>query len=150
MKTVGYAHRVDIVALPGQVWTSLTDQKQLARWMGAEARIKPKEGGNFSVLLAPGLDREGLIDVFDAPRRLRLIYASPPELPPFDGAVVEDFLLEPQGSHTILRLLGSGIPDLPGWDAHFGRLRSGSERALGRLKVLTEQMARSPITGEKK
>jgi uncharacterized protein YndB with AHSA1/START domain len=147
MKTVGYAHRVDIAALPGQVWTSLTDQKVLARWMGPDARIKPREGGSFFVTLVPGLTREALIDVFDAPRRLRLIYLAPPELPPFDGAVVEDFLLDPHEGHTILRLLGSGIPDSPGWDAHFVRLRGASERALARLKILTEQLARPAAPG---
>jgi uncharacterized protein YndB with AHSA1/START domain len=149
MKTVGYAHRVDIAALPGQVWTSLTEQKTLGLWMGTDARIKPRQGGNFYVSLAPGLVREGLIDVFDAPRRLRLIYLTPPELPAFDGAVVDDFLLESQGAHTIVRLLASGIPDTTVWNPHYSRLRSAWERALGRLKVLTEQQARALKSGDR-
>ena len=151
MKTVGYAHRIDIAALPSQVWASLTDQKLLARWMGPDVRIKPREGGSFVGSLAPGLAREALIDVFDAPRRLRLIYQSPPDLPPFDGAVVDDYMLDPHANHTIVRLLVSGIPEVRGWDVHYARLRGASERALGRLKVLTEQGARSsaPAGGSK-
>jgi hypothetical protein len=37
-----------------------------------------------------------------------------------------------------VRLLCSGVPDLPEWNTHFVRVRSATERALSRLKTLVE------------
>ncbi len=142
MKTRGYAHRIDIAATPPRVWTALCGPSVLPLWMGIDARIKPQQGGSWSGTLGPGLPREAMIDVFEPPRRLRLIYLPPPELPPWDGAVVDDVLLEGEGDHTILRLLCSGVPDMPEWTAHYMKLRAAAERPLSRLKVLVEQRER--------
>ncbi len=106
------------------------------------ARIKPQKGGHWSVLPAPGLEREAMIDIFDPPRRLRLIYLTPPNLPAFDGAVVEDILLDTEGTDTVVRLLCSGVPDFAQWTPHFGKIRINTERSLARLKVLCEQRER--------
>lgn len=140
MRTRGYAHRVDMRASAATVWRALTDETCLRRWMNPDARIKARAGGSFYGMPAPGLVRDGLIDVFDAPRRLRLIYLPPPDLPAFDGAVVDDYLLEESGGETIVRLLGSGIPDLAEWDNYYRQVRSAQERSLARLKVLSEQL----------
>ena len=142
MGTRGYAHRVDIEAGPAEVWAALTQSELLARWLSPDARIRPRQGGSFSSVPAPGLPRDGLIDVFDTARRLRLIYLPPADLPGFDGAVVDDYLLEANGNETIVRLLGSGIPDSLEWDEHYRRVRVASERALARLKVLVEKLNR--------
>lgn len=144
IRTRGYAHRVDIHAPPAAVWSALLDPTQLARWFGPNPAIKARAGGSFSCVLDPGIEREALIDVFDPPRRLRLVYLTPPEMPPFDGAVVDDFLLEPAGGGTIIRLLGSGIPEGKLWDGYFVKLRNGSERALARLKLLLERPVAPP------
>ena len=89
-------------------------------------------------------DREALIDIFEPNRRLRLVYLSPPQLPAFEGAVVDDFLLEPEASSTIVRLLGSGIPEGKLWDGYYMKLRTQSERALARLKMLMERKVAPP------
>jgi uncharacterized protein YndB with AHSA1/START domain len=141
-KTRGYAHRIDIAAVPPKVWTVLCGPTMLPLWLGTDARIKPQHGGRLSATVAPGLAREAIIDVFDPPRRLRLIYLSPPDLDTFDGAVVDDLLLDTEGDHTIVRLLGSGFPDSQNWNAHYLKVRTVSERSLARLKVLVEQRER--------
>ena len=142
MRTRGYAHRVDIAAGCEAVWAALTTPEQLVQWMSPDARIRARQGGSYTSVPAPGLVRDALIDVFDPPRRLRLLYLPPAHLPAFDGAVADDFLLEADGTHTIVRLLGSGLPDLGEWDDHYRRVRGASERALARLKVLVEQLER--------
>ena len=90
---------------------------------------------------------EAHIDVYDANRRLRLIYLPSDTLPATESAIVADFILEPAaGSATgsILRVLGSGIPDGPQWDTHFKRMKVGWGAALARLKVYVEtQMTKS-------
>jgi hypothetical protein len=80
--------------------------------------------------------------VFDPPRRLRLIYLTPPDLPAFDGAVADDVMLEAVDGRTLVRLLCSGMPDSPEWTAHYLKVRAAAERALARLKVLVEQRER--------
>jgi uncharacterized protein YndB with AHSA1/START domain len=139
LKTRGYAHRADIAAAPELVWVALTRQSLLAKWMAPDAKITARVGGRFASSLAPGLAREALIDVFDPPRRLRLLYLTPKGLPTADGAVVDDFLLDVEGEHTIVRLLGSGFPEEVAWEDHYRQMRSASERALLRLKVLAER-----------
>ncbi|MET0281177.1 MAG: SRPBCC domain-containing protein [Steroidobacteraceae bacterium] len=142
LKTRGFAHRIDIAAQPARVWTVLSSPALLPLWMGADAKIKPQKGGSMSATVAPGLQRDAVIDVFDPPRRLRLIYLTPPQLPVFDGAVVDDVLLDIEDGSTVVRMLCSGVPDLPEWTPHFARLRQSSERMLARLKNLCEQRER--------
>jgi uncharacterized protein YndB with AHSA1/START domain len=143
-KTRGYAHRIDIVAPATSVWLGLLDPALIARWMAPGARVKARAGGSYFVVPEPGFEREAHIDVFEPGRRLRLIYQHPPGLPEFDGAVVEDFLFETDGGSTILRLLGSGIPEGKAWDAYYLKLRFGWERGLARLKVLLEMKGKTP------
>jgi hypothetical protein len=90
---------------------------------------------------------EAHVDVYDANRRMRLIYLPSPTLPATDTAIVADFILEPAtapATGSILRVLGSGIPDGPGWDTQYKRMKLGWGAALTRLKVYVEtQMSRS-------
>jgi uncharacterized protein YndB with AHSA1/START domain len=142
LKTRGYAHRVDIAVAPARVWETICGPSLLPLWIGSDARIRPSKGGHLSVTIAPGLFREAVIDLFEPPRRLRLIYLSPPHLPVFDGAVVDDILLEADGPGTIVRLLCSGMPDLGEWTVYYGKVRMLAERSLARLKVLCEMRER--------
>jgi uncharacterized protein YndB with AHSA1/START domain len=138
VRTRGFAHRVDIQAPPSRVWSALIEPTLLARWFGPGAVVKPKQGGRFHAVLDPGMEREALIDIFEPNRRLRLVFMPPPQMPPFEGAIVEDILLETDGKTTIVRLLGSGVPDGRVWEAHYMKLRTQTERALARLKLLME------------
>jgi uncharacterized protein YndB with AHSA1/START domain len=143
-KTRGYAHRIDIVAPASRVWTALIEPKLLSRWFGPGAEVRPRAGGTFDVNLDPGIPRQASIDVFEPGRRLRLVYLPPAGLPPYDGAMVDDFMLEREGPNTIVRLLGSGIPHEEPWDEYYLKLRVHSERALARLKVLLERKVSPP------
>jgi uncharacterized protein YndB with AHSA1/START domain len=142
LKTRGFAHRIDITVEPPKVWAVLCGPALLPVWAGVGARIKPQKGGHWTIVPTPGLVREAMIDIFDVPRRLRLIYMTPPDLPVFDGAVVEDILLDTEGPNTVVRMLCSGVPDFAAWTPYFGKVRMHSERALARLKVLCEQRER--------
>lgn len=139
MKTRGFAHRIDIAAPAPRVWMALCGPSLLPQWLGPDALMRPQKGGKLAATVAPGLYREAVVDVIDPPRRLRLIYLVPPELPAFDGAVVEDILLEPVGNGTVVRLLCSGVPDTAEWTPHLQKLRMTSERVLGRLRQLCER-----------
>ena len=130
---------MDIAATPAQVWAALCDPAKVPLWLGLDAKVKPRTGGTWVATVAPGLLREAMIDVFEPPRRLRLIYLPPPDLSPAEGAVVDDFLLDSEGESTILRMLCSGVPEASDWTQLFTKVRATSERALSRLKLVVER-----------
>ncbi|MBS0365898.1 MAG: SRPBCC domain-containing protein [Proteobacteria bacterium] len=140
-KERGYAHRVDIAAAAQQVWEALTHSRQLAGWCSPQAHISAREGGLFRACVDRVTEFEAHIDVFDPPRRLRLIYLPAPQLPPTDTVMVDDFLLYPVSGGTIVRQLGSGVSATPEWDTQYLRLRTGWQQAMARLKVFVERQA---------
>src|ERR1700733_5614307 len=142
-KERGYAHRVDILAGAELVWRALTAQEQLVRWCAPAAAIKPRQGGLFRASVDRVSEFEAHIDVFEPPRRLRLMYLPSATLPPSTSVQVDDFIIEPAGRGTIVRLLGSGVPATTEWDTQYLRLRTSWQQALSRLKVFVEQQARS-------
>jgi uncharacterized protein YndB with AHSA1/START domain len=141
-RTRGYAHRVDVAAPMDLLWRGLVAPELLSVWYGKGARVDPRRGGRYCVRSDRDLAREAHIDVFEPGRRLRLIYMPPPDLPPCDAVVVDDFILDLEPGNSVLRLLGSGFPQDEAWDLHYNRLRSGWALALARLKVCIEQQHR--------
>jgi uncharacterized protein YndB with AHSA1/START domain len=139
----GYAHRIDIVADADQVWRALTEAENLARWCSPGAQIRPRQGGLFRASVDRVTELEAHIDVFEPARRMRLIYLPSNALPPTDDPLVDDFILEPRESGTIVRLLGSGIPATEEWLKQYQRLKLGWQQAMTRLKVFTETHLRS-------
>ncbi len=139
-KTRGYAHRLDLRTGLTPVWAALTDSRLLSQWCSPDAVISARPGGLFRARVDRLTELEACIDVFVPGKRLRLIYLPSPALPPADSALVDDFILEPARSGTILRLLGSGVPGDPEWDIPYLRQRSGWQAALVRLRALLESL----------
>ncbi len=153
----GYVHRVDVHAEVTDVWQAMIDPTILARWHVPDVRVDPREGGSYWMRLGPKFEREAHIDIFKPPQRLRLLYLPAPDLPDTGAVPVDDFLLDPDqaasrtsgGPVTVVRLMGSGIPEEREWDPMYIRLRGGWERALLRLKAMFEpgKEAGRPATG---
>jgi uncharacterized protein YndB with AHSA1/START domain len=139
----GYAHRVDILADPSEVWRALTDPGQLTRWCSPGAVIRPPQGGLFRASVDRVTEFEAQIDVFEPARRLRLLYLPYSGLPRGDTVMVDDFILDRVPGGTIVRLLGSGVPAAPEWDTQYWRLRTSWQQALTRLKVFVEKQAKT-------
>jgi uncharacterized protein YndB with AHSA1/START domain len=148
-RTRGYALRADIDAPPSRVWTALTEPVLLTRWLGVEVRIQARKGGHYSATLTNGLVREATIDIFEPPRRLRLMYLPPPDLPALDAVVIDDYLIGREDDSTVVRLLCSGVPEDAEWSAHFSQAKTATERALLRLRILVERQGRPAPTEEK-
>jgi uncharacterized protein YndB with AHSA1/START domain len=142
-KERGYAHRVDILAEPGEVWRALTDNQQLARWCSPDADIRARPGGSFRASVDRVTEFEAHIDVFEPGRRLRLLYLPVPDLPRADSVMVDDFILDRVPGGTIVRLLGSGVPATPEWDTQYWRLRTSWQQAMTRLKVFVEKQSKT-------
>jgi uncharacterized protein YndB with AHSA1/START domain len=143
-KVRGYAHRVDVLSDVGLVWNALVDPALLTRWCSPTAEIRAQPGGVFRASVDRVTELEAHIDVFEPTRRIRLIYMATASLPSTDSVIIDDFILEPEGDGTIVRLLGSGYPATVEWDVPYMRLRTGWQQALARLKVFVEkQLGRS-------
>ncbi|HTD30265.1 MAG TPA: SRPBCC domain-containing protein [Steroidobacteraceae bacterium] len=142
-KERGYAHRVDILAEPGEVWRALTDNQHLARWCSPGADIRARPGGSFRASVDRVTEFEAHIDVFEPGRRLRLLYLPVPDLPRSDSVMVDDFILDRVPGGTIVRLLGSGVPATPEWDTQYWRLRTSWQQAMTRLKVFVEKQSKT-------
>jgi len=138
-RTRGYAHRIDVNAPAGMVWNALVDSKMASLWYGPEARITAKAGGSYTARIDRNIEREAHIDVFEAGRRLRLIYMPPPGLPASDAVIIDDFILDTEQGVAVLRLLGSGFPMDENWDPYYQRLRAHWGLALARLKIMVER-----------
>jgi uncharacterized protein YndB with AHSA1/START domain len=138
-KERGYAHRVDILADPAQVWQAFTDVTQLRQWCAPDAQIRARPNGSFRARVDRVTEFEAHIDVFEPARRLRLIYLPSSGLPKSESVIIDDFILEPVQGGTIVRLLGSGVPTAPQWDTQYKRLRASWSAAMNRLKILVEQ-----------
>ena len=139
---------MDVAAEADKVWLALTQPDHLRRWCSPAADIKAKPGGLFRASVDRVIELEAHIDVYDPGRRLRLIYLPSPALPPSDSPIIDDFILDATPPDTIVRLLGSGIPGTPEWEAQYRRLRMGWQAAMTRLKVFVErQMSAGAPTG---
>jgi uncharacterized protein YndB with AHSA1/START domain len=141
-RTRGYAHRIDVNAPSAMVWNALVDPKMVSLWYGPGARITAKAGGGYAVRIDRNIEREAHIDVFEAGRRLRLIYMPPAGLPADDAVIVDDFILDTEEGIAVLRLLGSGFPMDENWDTYYQRLRAHWGLALARLKIAVERQVK--------
>jgi uncharacterized protein YndB with AHSA1/START domain len=139
----GYAHRVDILAEPEEVWRALTDSAQLTCWCSPGAEIQPRPGGLFRASVDRVTEFEARIDVFEPGRRLRLMYLPVEGLPRADTVPVDDIILDRVPGGTIVRLLGSGVPAAAEWDTQYWRLRTSWQQAMTRLKVFVERQTRT-------
>jgi uncharacterized protein YndB with AHSA1/START domain len=55
---------------PAEVWAALTDPGQLSSWFGAEVEIDARPGGPVRFRWPDGIERRGLVETVDPPRRL--------------------------------------------------------------------------------
>jgi uncharacterized protein YndB with AHSA1/START domain len=139
----GYAHRVDIAADSERVWRAIIEPQSLTRWCSPEAELQPRQGGLFRARVDRVTELEAHIDIFEAGRRVRLIYLPNPALPRADSVMTDDLIIEGVPGGTVVRLLGSGVPGEREWDTQYWRLRTSWQQALNRLKVLVEMQRKA-------
>ncbi len=138
IRTRGHVHLIDINAPVKDVWHALVDEKWLTRWYSDTAEIDARENGYYRLGFEKEGDGEARIDVFDKPKRLRLIYLSLGSLPS-DATLICDFLLDDNDeSKTTVHLFQTGIPRLKIWDEYFRVARVMWDRRLVKLRKILE------------
>jgi uncharacterized protein YndB with AHSA1/START domain len=135
--TRSHDHELEIAAPIEDVWRALTDEEELTRWYVLDAKVEPREGGSYWISWGEGMEGSGRVEVWDPPRRLRLVGSS-------DEAVVEEYMLETRGGKTVLRLVHSGIPNTTDWDAFYDGTKDGWPPFLAALRHYLERHRGKP------
>ena len=122
-----------IDASPETVWEFLVEPEKAMRWMGTDARLDARPGGEYYVNVIDNHVARGEFVEVDRPRRLVYTFGWEPEegnpgaVPP--GSTTIEIELEPDGGGTLLRFRHSGFENAEpaamhrhGWDHYLARL----------------------------
>ncbi|HTP86050.1 MAG TPA: SRPBCC domain-containing protein [Bryobacteraceae bacterium] len=112
---------IEIPATVEEVWKAITEGSEVHRWFAPEVRTDPRVGGDWVVSWGPGMEGNGKIEVFDAPRHLRVVSRRGPDGVP----LAMDFYVEGDAGTTTLRLVHSGFLETTDWDGEFNGTRAG-------------------------
>lgn len=120
------------------VWKALTDAQELTRWFPVEARVEPRQGGEYWLSWGEELAGGSRIEVFEPNRHLRTVSVEQPWSEPAGEAcalqMAVDYFLETRGGKTVLRLVHSGFGEGADWDNEYDSVRSGWQFELRGLR----------------
>ncbi|HET9581499.1 MAG TPA: SRPBCC domain-containing protein [Gemmatimonadota bacterium] len=130
---------IEIDAEPEVVWNALTDARELERWFPLEARVEPGEGGSVFMSWKNEYAGESRITVWEPGRHLQITWGFSED----EKAITQytDYHLEGAKGRTVLRVVTSGFPDDPAWDAWYEGTRQGWAYELVSLKRYLERHA---------
>ena len=128
--------RIELDASPERVWKALTDAADLVRWFPLEARVEPGEGGSVYMSWKNEYTATSEILAWEPNRRLAISWSwsDDPEVPP----QVTEYRLEGKEGGTVLKVVTSGFPDDPSWDAFVEGTNRGWVFELRSLKQYLE------------
>jgi len=79
---------------PERAWELVSEPEHLEEWFAHEVELDPQEGGEVRVTGHDGIERDGTVEVVDAPRTIRFVWWQVPDgepsrveiaLRPFEG-----------------------------------------------------------------
>ena len=95
------------------VWQALTTSDGLSAWFGEQASIDLRPGGAASITFAGGMKVDMRVERVDEPTVFAYTWQLP-DLPKDDPRrTYVEFILEPDGDGTLLRVTESGFAQLP-------------------------------------
>ena len=116
-------------ATPATIFPFLTDPAEQIRWMGTEAQLDPRVGGDYRVLcqgIHPGVGT--FLEVVPDHKVVFTFGWDEPNHPIPAGSTELEITLTPEGNKTRVRLTHRGLPDdaisdhTSGWDHYLDRL----------------------------
>lgn len=133
-------HKVTIEATIEAVWSALTNEERVTRWLESEVDMTARIGGTVTIRRANDTVIRGRIDMFMPPRKLRLVI-EPPEgdEPLSSGPIMEAIQLSQDRDEVLVEVLVTGIPASEDW-AQYSRLTEDRwTNGLKQLKNLVEK-----------
>lgn len=129
--------QIELDATPERVWRALTDAADLVRWFPLEARVEPGEGGSVFMSWKNEFAGTSNILAWEPNERLAISWSwsDDPDVPP----QVTEYRIEGKGGRTVLKVVTSGFPDDPSWDAFVEGTNRGWVFELQSLKQYLER-----------
>jgi uncharacterized protein YndB with AHSA1/START domain len=128
---------VVIDAPPEQVWAIVTEPHHVERWFSDEAEIDLQPGGAMRLTWHGHGTYSGRVEAVEPPRRFAFRWLRREGGEPGDGSsTLVEFILEPDGAGTRLRVIESGFQQLD-WPAE-EKARYAGENADGWVHELGE------------
>ena len=122
-------HEIMVDASPETIFPLLVDADQHVRWMGTEARLDARPGGDYDVLVAGRYRASGkFVDVVPNERVTFTFGWDSNEMPLPPGSSTVEISLRPEGDKTRVRLVHRDLPDeavgphAHGWSHYVARL----------------------------
>ncbi len=133
-KTRQHETTIEIPAPVERVWEAISTASGVQGWYAPEARIDPREGGEYFISWGPGMEGPCKIEVYDEPKHLRVVgdrertgnCAGPDgQVETVSTHIAVDFYLDSREASTVLRLVHSGFLASAEWDREFEATRKG-------------------------
>ncbi len=126
--------RID--ASPDDVWKALTEAEELVRWFPLQAEVEPGVGGHIRLMWGDVEGGNARIESWEPGRRL--VVSTPFPLDEGVAHVGTEYLLEPDGEGTRMRLVQFGFGDGDSWDTMYDGIHRGWDFELRGLKHYLE------------
>jgi uncharacterized protein YndB with AHSA1/START domain len=142
-------HEIVIDAPIEAVWKAIVDGEELTRWFVEEATVEPGVGGTFTISWGGDEKGQSRIDEWEPNKKLR-VTLMPFDMGPakYDGTtpMVDEYTIQRRDGKTVLRLVSSGIPDVPEWNGFYNGTDSGWRSFFRTLKHYLEHHRGQPRT----
>jgi uncharacterized protein YndB with AHSA1/START domain len=125
-------HEIYIDATPATVFSFLTSVRRMKKWLAETVEADPVSGGMFRLAEAGGKSVEGRYVEVIPNQKVVFTWGGIQGLKPGESTV--EFILEPQGSGTLVKLRHYGLPPAAIESHDLGWLHSG----LPKLKAAAE------------
>ena len=126
-------HEIVVDASPGTIYELLTVADEHVRWMGTEAKLDPRPGGTYRVLVAGAYPAAGeFVEVVPHQKVVFTFGWDAPANPVPPGSSTIEISLHPEGSKTRVRLVHRDLPEevvgehTHGWAHYLGRLSAAA------------------------
>jgi uncharacterized protein YndB with AHSA1/START domain len=142
------SREVVIDAPPEKVWAIVTEPRHVARWFSDEAEIELRAGGAMLLTWHGHGVYRGRVEAVEPPRRFAFRWLRREDNEPGEGtSTFVEFLLEPEGDGTRLRVVESGFDRLNGAEEerarYAGENTEGWARELDQLRDYVAALAAS-------
>jgi uncharacterized protein YndB with AHSA1/START domain len=126
--------QVEIPAPLPAVWAAFSTSEGLGTWLGPEATVDLRPGGDWLVHFPNGSTGGGTILSFAPQQEIVLSALAPDQFPTVRATRTHAvFHLEAHGNDTIVRLTQTGWKTGPEWDRAYGYLVAGNAQLLSLL-----------------
>lgn len=134
MNTRKHDLTLPIKTTPDELWKALTEEREIERWFAPNVRVVPGEGGSMWGSWGEGMEGESKIVKWDPGRLLSVSF----------GPQTVDYIIESNGTETVLRLVHSGFGADASFDGEYESTRGGWTTFLNILKHGLERHAGTP------